>query len=119
MSAAKVISKRGNGMNKTLEQRLLKLRARLEKTLFNALPERLLIAVDNIACSLVNSTTGTLTLDEYRSLVKGLDKEDIQLIDTMNIFLIKPWKISFYSRLTKHYFESLYKEKLLDNEKSL
>ena len=118
LNAANVIEIRKHGVNESLEKLLLDTLKDLEKTLLNALPTRVHTAVFKIVRGLLESSTGTLTVAEYASYVKELNQTDRQLIDTMNIFLINSPDVMFHSRLTKHYFESLYKEEksLLNNE---
>ena len=115
LSAAAILLERGDHRNKTLEQRLLKIRGRLEKTLLSALPKRVFAAVKAIARGIVESTTGILTLKEYQSFIEELDEKDLQLINNLqlNIFLINPQEVSFHSRLTKLYYESLFKKKII------
>ena len=112
LSAAAILLERGDHRNETLE-RLLKIRGRLEKTLLSALPKRVFTAVQGIARGIVESTSGILTTKEYRSFIEELDEKDLQLINNLNIFLINPQEVSFHSRLTKLYFESLFKKKIV------
>ena len=82
LSAAVVLSRCGEDQNETLEQRLLDMRVHLEKMLLSALSKRVLNALYEIVCSLISSSTSTITLDEYKSLVDGLDEDDLKLIDS-------------------------------------
>ena len=120
LSAAHIIKTHRDGVNETLEKLLLDTLRDLEKTLFilGALPRRVVTAVQEIARGILDSSTGTLTIAEYASYVEDLNQTDLQLIDTLNIFLINSPDVMFHSRLTKRYFESRFKfeKSLLINE---
>ena len=113
LSATAILSERGDHRNKMLEQRLLKIRGCLEKMLLSALPKRVFAAVKGIARGIVESTAGILTLKEYQSFIEELNEKDLQLINNLNVFLINPQEVSFHSRLTKLYFESLFKKNIV------
>ena len=57
---------------------------------------------------ILKSPRNEITRDEYETLVSVLDTKDQDLIEIADIFWVKLDEVIFHSRITQHYFETLF-----------
>ena len=108
LSASTLLKDAGN---QTLEKKLamiLGMAKSVVRDQIDLLPENVLAVVYEIARSMINSSTGMITAEEYSSLVKKLNKSEKNLIGDVNVFFMRPDEVEFHSRLTKQFFKDLY-----------
>ena len=101
LTASRIIN---NGNADRLKEILLqKLKAHLV-----TLPSRVDNVLYDVVRHILKSPRNNITRAEYKILVSVLDTKDQEKIEMANVFWVKLDEVVFYSRVTQHYFETLF-----------